>query len=160
MKFSASSVSKEKNFLFMLLFFSFLLGLLYVFITPPWQAPDEFTHYEYIDILSRSNLFKIKQAPDYDLQKEIIQSMDQFNLWNYVFEKPPSTLPEKYEDSEVLEKSLLKINRPPLYYMLGSLLLKVFKTENLLVKHYMIRIFSLFLSMFTILFTFFSAKRQ
>ena len=142
----------------MLLFFSFLLGLLYVFITPPWQAPDEFTHYEYIDILSRSNLFKIKQAPDYDLQKEIIQSMDQFNLWNYVFEKPPSTLPEKYEDSEVLEKSLLKINRPPLYYMLGSLLLKVFKTENLLVKHYMIRIFSLFLSMFTILFTFFSAK--
>lgn len=152
------SVSKEKKFLVLLLSFSFFLGLMYVFLTPPWQAPDEFTHYEYIDILSRSKVFKINQEPDYELQKEIIKSMDQFNLWSYVFEKPPSSLPEKFNDSEVLQISLPKLNRPPLYYVLSSLILKLFKTENLLLKHYMIRIFSLFLSMFTILFTFFSAK--
>ena len=148
----------EWKIVFFLLLFSFVLGSLYVFLTPPWQAPDEITHYEYIDILSHAKIFMIKQKPDYNLQKEIIKSMDKFNAWEYVYREAPSPLPEKFIDFPVYRESILKVNRPPLYYILSSLLLKTFKTDNLLLKHYIIRLFSLFLSLFTILFVFLSAK--
>jgi len=148
----------ERKSIFLLLAFSFVIGLLYVFITPPWQAADEYTHYEYIDILSRSPIFDINQEPDVELQKEIIKSMDQFNLWKYIFEVPPPTLPEKYDDSSILIKSESKLDRPPLYYVVGSMILKVFDPDNLLAKHFIIRLFSLFISMFTILFAYLSAR--
>lgn len=143
---------------YLLLLISSVLGLHYIFFTPPWQAADEITHYEYIDILSRAKLFKIKHSSDYRLHREIIKSMDQFNAWNYVFVERPSPLPKRIWSLPVYEGSGTKLNRPPLYYVLGSIVLKIFKTDNLLLKHYIIRLFSLFLSLLTILFVFLAAK--
>ncbi|MBD3413408.1 MAG: DUF2142 domain-containing protein [Candidatus Aminicenantes bacterium] len=149
---------KEKSSVVFLLGFSFVLGVLYVFLTPPWQAPDEYTHYEYVHLLSRSKITQIKQQPDPDVQKEIIRSLDRFHVWKYVYEKPPDELPDRFIDSKVLSWSQSKLQRPPLYYVGGSLLLKLFKTDCLLARHYMMRMYSLLISMFTILFTFLSAQ--
>jgi hypothetical protein len=148
----------EGKTVLLLLLISFVLGLHYIFLTPPWQAPDEITHYEYIDILFRAKLLKIKHDSDYNLHREIIKSMDQFNAWNYVFEERPSPLPKRFWNLPVYEGSGSKLNRPPLYYILGSFVLKIFKTDNLLLKHYLIRLFSLFLSLFAILFVYLAAK--
>jgi 4-amino-4-deoxy-L-arabinose transferase-like glycosyltransferase len=148
----------ESKIVVLLMLFSFVLGTQYIFFTPPWQAPDEITHYEYIDILSRAKIFEIKQKPDHNLQKEIIKSMDQFNAWKYVFRERPSPLPEEFDACPLYGASGSKIDRPPLYYILSSFVLKIFKIDNLLLKHYFIRLFSLFLSLFTILFVFLAAK--
>ena len=142
----------------LLLLFSFALGVQYIFLTPPWQAPDEITHYEYIDILSRAKLFQIKQDSDYKLQKKIIRSMDQFNAWKYVFKDRPSPLPKRFWSLPVYSGSNTKTKRPPLYYISGSIVLKIFNTDNLLLKHYLMRLFSLFLSLFTILFAYLAAR--
>ncbi|UCC38821.1 MAG: glycosyltransferase family 39 protein [Candidatus Aminicenantes bacterium] len=148
----------ERKIVLLLLLTSFVLGAQYLFYTPPWQAADEITHYEYIDILSRAKIFQIKQESDYKLQREIIRSMDQFNAWKYVFEERPSPPPKRFWSLPVYEGSGTKLNRPPFYYILGSFVLKIFKTDILLLKHYLTRLFSLFLSLFTILFVFLAAK--
>jgi len=153
-----SNFFSEQKMIIFLLLLTLIGGGLYIFITPPWQAPDENVHYEYIHILSRAKLFNIKQKPDYGLQKKIIQSMDQFYAWKYVHRKAPSPLPEKFRQCPVYGESLSKVNRPPIYYFLGSFVLKIFRNNNLLVNHYLIRLFSLFISLITIYFTYRSAK--
>jgi len=144
--------------IFLLLFFSFVLGCQYVFLTPPWQAPDEITHYEYIDILSRAKLFQIRHESDYVLQRRIINSMDRFNAWNYVFRERPSPMPKKFWGLPLYGGSNTKLKRPPLYYILGSFVLKIFGTDDLLLKHYSIRLFSLLLSLLTLFFVYKAAK--
>lgn len=134
----------------LLLFFSFILGCQYLFLTPPWQAPDEITHYEYIDILSRAKLFQIRHESDYVLQRRIIRSMDRFNAWNYVFQERPSPMPKHFWGLPLYGGSNTKLKRPPLYYILGSFVLKILRTDDLLLKHYLIRLFSLILSLLTI----------
>jgi 4-amino-4-deoxy-L-arabinose transferase-like glycosyltransferase len=150
--------SQKESLLLWLLLFSLLLGLLYIFLTPPWQGPDEITHYEFVDILSRAELFKIKHKSDYKLQKEIIHSMDQFRAWKYVYKERPSPLPGSFWSLPLYGGSNTKLDRPPLYYILGSFVLKAFSTDSLLLKHYLIRLLSLLMSLLTILFTYLSAK--
>ncbi|MHA1232956.1 MAG: ArnT family glycosyltransferase [Candidatus Helarchaeota archaeon] len=152
------NIFKKNKIVILLLLLSVVVGLQYIFFTPPWQAPDETHHYEYIDILYRSKIFNIKQKPDYNLQNEIIKSMDKFNAWKYVFRERPFPLPKKLADCPLYGGSSSKINRPPLYYILCSFALKIFKINNLLLKHYLIRLFSLFISLFTIIFVYLGAK--
>lgn len=149
--------SKRRGIAFLLLFL-FIGGTLYIFFTPPWQAPDENVHYEYTHILSRAELFHFKQKPDLDLQEKIIQSMDRFHAWEYVHRKAPSPLPEKFSRCPLYRESVSKVNRPPLYYFLGSLVLKFFKNNHLLVNHYLLRFLSLLLTLITIYLVYRSAQ--
>ena len=41
--------------------------LLYIVLIPPWQIPDEPTHFEYIHVLSRENNPFVSVEPDFEL---------------------------------------------------------------------------------------------
>ena len=83
-------------------------GILYAVNTPPWQAPDEPAHYNYVKYLAENQRFPVLQMGDYphDYLEEI--KARQF---------PPemSIDPLRYE-----------FHQPPLYYMLAAVVYTLF----------------------------------
>lgn len=79
-----------------------LLGVLYAVYTPPWQAPDEPAHYNYIRFVAEEGALPVIGPGDYD----------QAYLGRIVSEGFPqglSVAPLTYED-----------HQPPLYYLLAT----------------------------------------
>jgi hypothetical protein len=65
---------------------AFLNGLLWMAIVPPWQAPDEPKHMEFIRLMRGSGpiAFETEQrAADPELQRQIVASMDAHRFWWY-----------------------------------------------------------------------------
>ena len=85
-----------------------LVGILYAVKTPPWQAPDEPAHYNYIKYLAENQRFPVLQMGDYphDYLEEIKAKR---------FPPQMSIEPLRYE-----------FHQPPLYYILAALIYKVF----------------------------------
>ncbi len=79
-----------------------VFGVLYAVYTPPWQAPDEPAHYNYIRFLAEHRALPVIGTGDYD----------QAYLERIVRERFPPDLsiaPLTYED-----------HQPPLYYLLAT----------------------------------------
>jgi len=64
-----------------LLTLSFSLGLVYLIVVPPWQAPDEPAHFEYARLLYEKRRFVDYPDISLELEQEIIASMDRHNFW-------------------------------------------------------------------------------
>lgn len=78
-----------------------VLGTLYAVYTPPWQAPDEPAHYNYIRALAEERALPVIEEGDYDQEYLSRLTTEKF---------PPelSIAPLRYED-----------HQPPLYYLLA-----------------------------------------
>lgn len=61
-------MSSIKNRLFFILTLATLIRLPFVFLTPAWQAPDEYPHFHYIRTLAETGKFPVSrpQFPDYE----------------------------------------------------------------------------------------------
>lgn len=78
-----------------------VIGVLYAYYTPDWQAPDEPAHYNYVRQIASGQL-PVIEAGDYDqsYQEEVISSR---------FDPAYSIEPFEYED-----------HQPPLYYFIQA----------------------------------------
>ena len=83
-------------------------GILYAVKTPPWEAPDEPAHYNYIKYLADNYRFPVLQMGDYphDYLEEIKEKQ---------FPPEMSIEPLRYE-----------FHQPPLYYILATVVYKLF----------------------------------
>ena len=78
-----------------------VIGTLYAACTPPWQAPDEPAHYNYIRALAEERALPVIEEGDYD--QEYLS-----RLTSQKFPPEFSIAPLRYED-----------HQPPLYYLLA-----------------------------------------
>lgn len=78
-----------------------VLGTLYAVYTPPWQAPDEPAHYNYIRALAEDRALPVIEEGDYD--QEYLS-----RLTSQKFPPELSIASLRYED-----------HQPPLYYLLA-----------------------------------------
>ena len=121
--------------------------LLYISLIPPWQIPDEPTHFEYIFVLSRENNPLARVRPDHELQEQILQSMDDFRFWTYLPFPEPTTPPQSFSEDDYIGQAPTQINySPPLYHMLGSLWLRLFSPGSILEALYLLRLYSALLA--------------
>ncbi len=117
--------------------------LLYVFITPPWQVPDEPTHFEYAYLLYREKTLLGPVQSDLALQKDILESMESNHFWSFLPWDPPETIPTSFKEDRLLHFAPSQINRsPPLYYAIGSLWLRLFSPRSILEALFILRIYS------------------
>jgi hypothetical protein len=151
-----------KRYLPWLIFFSILRGLAYLLITPPWQAPDETTHFQFMELLTQrplSEIRKIEQKTadgDYvELEHRILESMKKHDAWRYKNIPAPDPLPKRFQEATFYSTSPPKIYRPPLYYLLGAGLLGPFKSQDLETQLYIARLYSLILALGTIILSYF-----
>lgn len=127
-----------------------LLGIIYIRIIPPWQSPDEPTHFEYAKLLARGGALRAPRA-DPDLQKEIIVSLDRHDYWRYVGVERPSPLPETFRRTPFLSAAPTQLGKnPPLYYFLASRVLRIAPARSLEAELHRLRLFSLFFAVLTV----------
>lgn len=84
------------------------LGTLYAVLTPPWQAPDEPAHYNYIAQINRSGCCPVIESGDWD-------SSYLENLKANQFPEGADLASIEYED-----------HQPPLYYLVASVIYNLF----------------------------------
>ncbi len=133
-------------------------GVGYIAVIPPWQSPDEPTHFEYARILADGAPFH-SPRPDPDRQREIILSLDRHGYWEYVGKTPPRPLPESFTTSPFLSRAPSQIGKnPPLYYLVASLVLRVLPAPSLEGELYRLRLLSLVFSLLTVLLVYLIAR--
>ena len=151
-----------KRYLPWLIFFSILRGLAYILITPPWQAPDETTHFQFMELLTQRSLSEIRKIEqktadeDYiELERRILESMKKHDAWKNKNIPTPDPLPKRFREATFYSTSPPKIYRPPLYYLLGAGLLRLFDSQDLETRLYIARLYSLILTVGTVILSYF-----
>ncbi len=147
-----------KKILFWLICISFLRGVIYLLITPPWQAPDETTHFQFMELLTQRSLGEIRKIDlmilndqkYLELEGKILQSMKKHRAWEYVGMPVPDPFPSYFYQAPFFSGSAAKIFRPPLYYLLGAGILKLLNPQGLERRLYVARLYSLILSLGTV----------
>jgi len=140
----------QKLTLLIVLSAALILGIVYIYIIPPWQSPDEPTHFEYAKVLAQGAPPWAPQ-PSHDLQKTIIVSLDRHDYWRYVGEDRPSPLPTTFRETPFLFFAPTQIGKnPPLYYLLASLVLRLSPPHSVEGELYRLRIISLIFSVLTV----------
>jgi 4-amino-4-deoxy-L-arabinose transferase-like glycosyltransferase len=105
-----SSVLSPQSFLlaFILLAYLLVAGLFAIF-TPPWQAPDEPAHYNYVAQVANVGCCPVIEVGDWDSAY-----LDQLKSQHFS--------PELLDDLDAIQ---YEDHQPPLYYLLASLVFKL-----------------------------------
>jgi 4-amino-4-deoxy-L-arabinose transferase-like glycosyltransferase len=164
--------NNNKRFIAFLLIASLLQGLIWSIITPPLQGPDEPAHFANVQHFSEKGFF-VSTGMNHRYTKELQKSMDLLKLNKIKFNKSCTFY---FTDSE-RESALSTINEmpmsdrlessdvrnpaghyPPVYYLLGSLGYRLFYESNIIDRLWGVRLVTIFITMMTILATYFIAS--
>jgi len=148
-----------------LLIFTFLHGLWYVAIVHPWQAPDEYLHYEYLRLIDAKKTLNLKaEDRTSEIQWDVAESMWLFEHYRY---RNLPTLPEsEFRSLPTPLGSRVFTPQPPLYYLLSLPIYWAVSSWPTLSQLYVLRVFSVLLQCLTVLMTYklasliFPATRQ
>jgi 4-amino-4-deoxy-L-arabinose transferase-like glycosyltransferase len=99
---------RSKKWLTLIIAAYLVTGILYAVKTPPWQAPDEPAHYNYIKYLAENCRFPVLQMGDYP--------------HNYLEEIKARQFPPEMS----IEPLRYEFHQPPLYYILATAVYKLF----------------------------------
>lgn len=146
--------------LFLLTVLAFLHGLSYMLIVPPWQAPDEFRHFEYVRLIQTNRRLVDYGDLSEPLQREIIASMIEHDYWEFGYatqEFDPSNPPATFEEivPPVVAHSLYQ---PPAYYAIVALLTLPLSNSDIVVQLYAMRFVSLLMGCLTLVLGFATAR--
>ncbi|MDP8275402.1 MAG: glycosyltransferase family 39 protein, partial [Candidatus Euphemobacter frigidus] len=129
---------------------SLVLGIIYIIIIPPWQSPDEPTHFEYVKVLAAGDP-PWAPHPRPEIQERIIVSLDRYDYWRYVLVEKPSPLPSTFKETPFLFIAPSQIGKnPPLYYWLASRVLRLSTNLSIEAEQYRLRALSLLFSILTV----------
>tara|TARA_B100000315_G_scaffold258184_1_gene309448 strand:- start:9666 stop:11168 length:1503 start_codon:yes stop_codon:yes gene_type:complete len=175
----------RKDIVFLLFIFLLIKGILFVFLIPPWQGPDEPTHFEYIEkflndfnengssnVISsiiddslKKDYLNLRdrtetRIEDYKVQRDIVNSMFEFDFWRLT-ERPPRF--SELDDVEVFQHtsyiSSIPFGSEPLYFWITSKAISIFGIATILGKLYLARILSMLLGLLIIFFIYLIAKQ-
>ena len=118
-----------------------LFGLLASLLIPPWQAPDEPAHFEYVRNIQSG---VVDESPT--VLRPIIASFYTFDFWRYVGKIPPKSMPQSLTAPSL--QLIRQTFKAPLYYWLAAAAASW--TNNLLLQLYSVRWLSILLSALTI----------
>jgi len=131
---------------------SLVLGIIYIIIIPPWQSPDEPTHFEYVKVLAEGDP-PWDPHPSPELQEKIIVSLDHYDYWRYLLVEKPDPLPTTFKVTPFLFMAPSQIGKnPPIYYWLASLVLRLTSNLSIKAEFYRLRALSLLFSILTVVF--------
>ena len=148
---------QERKILLLLLALSLVRGVFYSAVIPPWQAPDEPKHFEYVRLVFEKRRPITIDDSSLSLQEQIISSMLEYDFWRFgrgAFrpQAAPQTLVEIWPDSPTM------LYAPPLYYLLSALFQVFTPDTEIVVQLYAARLVSVILGMLTILVAFLTTR--
>ncbi len=130
---------------------SMVRGLIYASIIPPWQAPDETAHFEYISLLYQERHLLQPQDASLPLQQEIISSMYEHRFWSYILHPAPEIIPLSLADIPFVGlSSVYVLGRFSLAYPLSALFFGPVFYQDIVTQLYGMRLVSVILSMLVV----------
>lgn len=136
-----------------------LHALIYSAIIPPWQAPDEPKHFEYVWLLYEKRRFISIDDASMEMQQAIIASMQEYDFERFgtgTFD--PFNPPRSFKEIWGAGGANTLLHRPPLYYLLSLPVYSIVANEDIVTRLYVLRFFSAFLGMLTVLTAYFTAR--
>lgn len=159
------SLDYERQAICMLLILVFVNGVLWAVAVPLWQAPDEPSHFGTIAFIAEHG--QLPAATDCFYSDEILLSMDKMQTRSVAFypndrqvfsdsfegpgEKAIRSLSAATRTSVELGKISTAMHQPPLYYLLGAGVYRLFYHADLLGRATAVRVFSVLLLTLTAL---------
>ena len=103
-----------------------ILSAIYSAVTPPWQAPDEPLHFEYVRLLYQEGRLVGWADADPELEREIVASMDRHDFWRLGLVKAdiydPESTPQLFSDLWG-PGPVHELHQPPMAYILYAAVL-------------------------------------
>src|SRR5262245_25366851 len=97
-----------------------LHGLLYAWLLPPWQTPDEPTQFEYAALVAELARVPASTDSDMALEQRIADSLVRQHFFEYLVGHAPQTIPRTLEDVRATFFMPRQVgNDPPLYFVLA-----------------------------------------
>jgi hypothetical protein len=121
-------------------------SIVYVLVIPPWQTPDEPSHFGYMRFVIRSQCLPAFEA--IPVAEEILASMSGFGFWKLRYHAIEPTFPAEVTEFRVASR------HPPLYYLLGTLLVVPLKDTDIVHQLYVLRLASVLMGALTVLVAF------
>ena len=141
-----------------LLIFAFLHGAWYTFLVLPWQAPDEFLHYEYMRLIdAKKSLNLHAEDRSADIQWPIARSLWTFEYFRY--RNLPTPPQDWYLSTPTPVGSTVFSPQPPLYYLISLPIYWALGGQSLVTQLYALRLFSVMLLCVTVWLTFLLARQ-
>jgi hypothetical protein len=136
-------------------------GVLYCAVIPPWQAPDEFLHFEYAKLIAEKGRLVVTDADrSLPLQQAIIASLVKYDYWHVgysLYPVDPVSPPQDF-NAFLGYGGRSQLYQPPLYYALAALCLWPFRAQDMAVQLYAVRLFSVILGAVTVFLAFLTAR--
>lgn len=143
----------RNKWLIILLIASFIKGLIWLFVTPIFQIPDEPSHFSYIQFLAENNRVPHPRREQFT-SKELF-SVSQIVNFNWQIQHPvwqgyQQNWLEKIKSINPVDRHgyqqnsfLTSLKRPGLYYSVAGVIYQLFDQANFLWRFFAIRMFSL-----------------
>jgi hypothetical protein len=136
---------KDHRYLILLMIVGLLNGLAFVLFVPPWQHYDEPNHFEYAWLIANRGYLPKLGDYDQDMRRETAISMIEHNF----FKRMSFTPDLEPIDGPIWIGQFSQLGDPPLYYLLGSLPLRL-PVERITAQLYLVRMVSLLLYLVSI----------
>jgi hypothetical protein len=135
----------RRRLLLLLLALTFLRGIVYLAIAPPWQHYDEPTHFEYVRLLAETG--RLPAADDYDvgMRQEIASSMQAAGFW-----AGTAPLPIGFWSDEPAWLGTSELDHPQLYYAVLAIPQLLVAHQSVETQLYLARFVSVLLNLLVV----------
>jgi hypothetical protein len=139
---------------------SLIRGLIYSAVIPPWQAPDEPQHFEYVRLLYDKQRLVTGQDISSSLRDEITASMRTHGFWWFAPVSPNSSEDEDPSQrlSSFWANTESQLYQPPLYYVVAALALPLTAHRDVTVQLYATRLISVLMGAGVVLLAYLSIR--
>lgn len=153
----ARSTALLRRALWMLMLLALARGLCYALITPPWEAPDETGHFEYVWTMAQTGGIPSAQDASPQFERALVRSLYQYHYQDYnPGQVLPNVIPDRIGDlaAHVARARTLLWGRFSLSYVLPSLLVFPFRNSDIVTQLYIARLASIILNIAILLIAF------
>ncbi|MHB8113536.1 MAG: hypothetical protein ACYDHA_08785 [Bellilinea sp.] len=124
-----------------LILLAFVLGLVYVFLPPPWQKSDEPGQFEYVWLVANLDRWPQPGDVDFQMRRDVLASMIEHGFYRNATQPP--------DLAQLTDPVYIGVPQmdggQPLYYFLASLPLRLFPNADIDQQLYLARSVSLLL---------------
>jgi hypothetical protein len=118
------------------------------YLIPPWQNPDEPTHFGYVWTLAHGPGFELQAAEAEQIERIVLGSMVYFDWWRQYREPVPAPFPSRFLD---VPEHITAIGggAQPVYYVLAAVYLKALPVDSLMGQYAALRVLSMVAAVLT-----------
>lgn len=145
-----------RKWLGVFLLLALLRGSLYLVVVPPWQHPDEPTHFEHVRIIAERGALPAPDFVSLPMRREIADSMVQHAFWRGI--PQPALNNESLATVGISPLGIYTLTQPKLYYVLAALWLRPWLEQSVDVQLYAVRFLSVLLNLIVVASAFFTAR--